>query len=112
MQRVTLDQLREGMFLVRDVRDRRGRVSARAGEAVTAQTIFNLRARGVQEVGIDERSVFPRMTPRDSFPSPVLDLAEDEMIDLFHLADSEHPMLQELRRLCILRRARQLRRRM
>lgn len=112
MREIALDQLQEGMRVVCDIHDRHGNVTVHAGEALTEQTIRGLRASGVSEVEIDERLVFPRLTIDKSFPPEVLELAENEIADVFHLADVEHPMLMELRRLCMLRRARCLKGRM
>jgi hypothetical protein len=106
MAKITLDRLREGMIVATDIRDVNGRVLVSAGEVLTQQRLFNMRACGVQEVEVKVDSLPADDTAVNAaFSASTLERASSDVAEIFRFANTEEPMMQELQRLCVLRRA-------
>lgn len=109
MANLAIEYVKPGMVLDSDVKDRNGRLLLHSGTEIKEKHINIFLAWGIPEVdirGVTKDDVASEMS--DQVDPEILRKVEMELGDLFIHADREHPMLQELFRLCTLRRARTL----
>ena len=109
---VKINQISPGMELAEDLRDSRGRFLLPSGVGLTARDIRVLKMWGVVEAdiqGIGTDGVEDAAT-REIAPA-VMEMAERTVSMRFRHSGTDHPALQELLRLCILRKAEEMQRR-
>jgi hypothetical protein len=94
MLNLDLDEARAGMVLGQDVLGSQGQLLLRAGATLNDKHLQVLRANQIQNVLIGPDS--------DSTQTANLDGAaiETHLEERFRISDTEHPLIQELRRLC------------
>jgi hypothetical protein len=104
MPSISVDFLKPGMVLARDVRGNNGIVLLGAGAEITERHVQIFKSWGVADVevkGPDQEALNTRMLSR-------LDAASRERIDqeldrLFAHNDPYDPVIEELRRICLAR---------
>lgn len=94
-----LDELQPGLVLVRPVLDRKGNVLLGKGVQLTARHLSLLRAHGVQRVDAADPGM--ESTPA---ATPSAQEAAMEIERQFRNTDPRHPLVAELRRICLRRR--------
>ena len=94
------------MVLAAEVTDRRGRLLIPAGEALSAKHLHALKMWGVAHVEIEGKG------PAEPAASPVdeatLRRATEDVRELFSNCGLTHPLLAELHRISLERRAREM----
>lgn len=102
---ISISDIRPGMVLAADVRDRNNRVLLAAGQEVTEKHVKIFKMWGVTDADIKgathEEMVAQEMANVD--PMTYQD-AERVTLELFRHTDLEHPGVKELARLATLRR--------
>ncbi len=98
---VSTERLQEGMILAHDLSTQFGQLIARKGQVISARLIPLLRSFGITEVEIvnaeeEEHPVLPEE----------IQVAELELKEWFKSVDRKDPLIEELFRLCVVRRAR------
>ena len=109
MLELKLNQLKPGMVLSRDVTNFFGVLLLKSGRPLKTRDIKNFKAWGVTEAFVQEGRV--EGSPQEDAPKvdPLwLRQAKEESAALFHHANSGHPIVMELERLCTLHRVRQI----
>jgi hypothetical protein len=104
---LALDSLAEGMVLKSDVHDRNGRLLLGGGVELNAKHIRMFRMWGVAKtdiVGIDEQA--GGTADAANVDPACLKAAENELRSLFRNTDLSYPAMEELFRLCLLRKVR------
>jgi len=103
---INLEDIRSGMILGNDLKDRGGRVLLSGGTEITEKHLKILRMWGITEAdiqGIEKEEVASKATAQiDPF---LLQEAETEVNGLFRLTDRQHPFIHELSHLVTLRMA-------
>lgn len=105
---VKIDNLTEGMVLNSDIHDRSGRLLLGCGIELNAKHLRMLRIWGVSEAdiaGADGQSGGEILLEIDIAPERLID-AENELRVLFRNTDLNSPVMDELFRLCLLRKVR------
>ncbi len=94
MLNLNLDELRAGMVLGQDILGTQGQLLLRAGATLNDKHIQVLRANQIKSVLIG--------TAPEPASAAALDPAEIEarLNERFRISDANHPLIQELRRLC------------
>jgi hypothetical protein len=92
------EQLKAGMILVKDVRDRSGRTLLSAGAEIAEKHIRTLQSWGVAELDVrGEADAPPRSCPSvDEIDPQGMERAREEAQRLFCKADLQMPLMQEL----------------
>lgn len=104
---LSVDTIEPGMTLQADVRDRSGRLLLPAGSELAEKHLKIFRTWGVTEADIvltgdaTEPETVALLTDIDP---QILAEAEQEIDRLFCLNDFQHPMIRELRNICLERR--------
>lgn len=101
-----IDQVNSGMVLAANVRAPNGRLLIASGRELTERQLLVLRTWGIQEIdivggGIEDNSRPP--LPAEVSPQQ-LEQAKQILRPLFELANRDHPAMQELFRLAVLRK--------
>lgn len=104
---VSIDNLEAGMTLQSDVRDRSGRLLLPQGSELAEKHLKVFRTWGVTEADIIMAA--DSITSEDSsitinIDPELLAQAEQEIDRLFRNNDPQHPMIHELRKICLERR--------
>jgi hypothetical protein len=102
---VLTDNLIQGMLLAADVHDRNGRLLLGAGSELTDKHIYIFRTWGVVEAdidGVEEDDDSHRFS--EAIDPELWAAAEAEIKPLFRHADLDHPGMNQLLHLSILRR--------
>jgi len=101
---ITTADIRAGMVLAADVKDRSGRVLLSADTEITEKQIRILKMWGITEA--DVNGVAPAVGGAGPLPGADADAlarAEEETGMLFAHANAEHPAVKELMRLAVAR---------
>ncbi len=103
MLKLKLNQLKPGMVLSRDVTNFSGVLLLKSGRPLQPKDIKNFKAWGVVEIFVQEhlsegadQKEEPKVDPK------LLEEATEESAVLFRHANSGHPIVMELKRLCTL----------
>ena len=103
---ISISDIRPGMVLAGDVKDRNNRVLLAAGQEISEKHLKIFKMWGVTDAdvrgAVQEEMVVQDMAEVD--PMAYQD-AEQVTLDLFRHADTTHPGMKELARLSTLRRA-------
>ena len=113
MPLVRIEDLETGLLIAADVRDSYGRLLIKAGICISAKHLQVLKMWGIHEVDIEQDGQLTSAKERSSAPgqrysASVLSQAEAEISRRFLLTDSEDPVIQELRALCLQRTIREI----
>ena len=100
---VALENLKPGMVLADDVRDRNGRLLLGKGAELEAQNLFIFRTWGIVGAAIAGASSSDSTVLPDSVTGEKLDQAKNRLLPLYCHTDLEHPAVCELLRLAVLR---------
>lgn len=106
MVSLKLDELKEGMVLARDVKDRNGRVLLSSGQKIAEKHLKIFKAWGVTDVaveGLREKKREEVVLSGNVDPQEV-EKIKREMSALFRHADIRHPAIRELFNLCVARK--------
>lgn len=105
---INISDIRAGMILAGDVKDRNGRVLLAAGQEISDKHLKIFKMWGVTDADI-QGVVQEDMAAQDmaSVDPAVYQEAEQATAELFRHADTTHPGMKELARLSTLRRTRQ-----
>lgn len=98
MKTLTIEQLRAGMELSRDVTHVTGRVLLEAGRVLEEKDLKTLKAWGVTEVQVVAREGCDSEQPEDVAPEEIA-RAIGKISHAFRYANLEHPFMAELFRL-------------
>jgi hypothetical protein len=104
MQIVNVDDLKEGMIVGEDVKDKNGQLLLPAGLTLTPKHLEVIKGWGISNVSVDSGDKLEEV-PLDPL---VIARAEKELSPIFRYADRNHPAMNELFNQCVNRRARQL----
>jgi hypothetical protein len=109
MGTVTTDQIKPGMVVATDVKDRSGRMLLAAGSTITEKHIRIFRMWGITEVEL--QGAVPE--PQDQAAAPQSDPlvhseAEARVNELFFHANCDHPVVGEIRRMALKRTIKKL----
>lgn len=107
MARINLEDVRTGMVLESDVKDRNGRVLLGAGATLTEKNLKIFKMWGVTDAdirGVAKEDVAARAV--SGLDPQVVDEIEAQMRDRFRHTDMNHPFNAELFRLLTIRFAR------
>ncbi|GFO69737.1 hypothetical protein GMLC_33160 [Geomonas limicola] len=107
MASVQIDNLSPGMVLKKNVTDRSGRLLLPSGTALEPKHLNIFRMWGVLDVEVTDESeaeVAPDLLVPELDPELVA-RASAEVARIFAHNDPEHPVVRELMRICIRRRA-------
>lgn len=107
MTKKTPEQLRVGMVLAQDIHDAHGMLVMPAGVALQSSDLLALVGLGDVSVEVEETGQADNASVLDG---KSLMQAQHELDDAFRFAGLAHPMMQELHRLCVMRRAHRLKR--
>lgn len=107
MGKLSIDDIKPGMKLEKDVQERSGRVLLRAGTEITERHLNIFRTWGVAEVDIESmsREEVAAQAAREVDPEAML-AAEPYLDPLFTRTDQDHAAIRELKRVCVLRHIR------
>jgi len=108
MGTINISDLRAGMVLAAEVRNLNGQVLLGAGTAISAEQVRTLKAWGIMEVdvaGLDRAAVTREATA--SLNPQVKAKVKAELDQLFSRTNREHPAMEELHRLAVLRKGAQ-----
>lgn len=111
MTRIALDCIHIGMVAATPIVDAEGNLIAAAGADLTSEHVRQLRAVGASTVDVAMVDVFFEPSGEQEPPPPhavAQRLAAHHVARLFQGSDTRNPLIHELKRLCIARRARQL----
>lgn len=106
---INLAELKSGMVLAEEVRDRNGRFLLAKGTRLTLKYLRILKIWGVIEVnieGISQRNV--ESNTGAQIDPTIMETAEKEIRERFVHTDLAHPATRELFRLCTLRKAEEI----
>lgn len=103
MQRVALDQLKEGMFLIEEVRDINGRLLIGGGAEIKPSHISMLKKWGVTEVSISGK-VDNQEDDKTGIDIEQFKIAAKNIKNIFQHTGLSHPFMKELFRLSVLHR--------
>ena len=106
---INLAELKPGMVLAEDLRDRNGRFLLAKGTRLTLKHLRILKIWGVIEVnieGISQKNV--ESNTGAQIDPAIMETAEKEIRERFVHTDLDHPATRELFRLCTLRKAEEL----
>jgi len=101
---ISIDDLKPGMVLAADVKDRNGRILLAAGGEIAEKHIRIFKmwgATGADVVGVAREEIASQAAA--AIDPALLQKAEGEMMDLFARANLAHPVMKELFRLATLR---------
>lgn len=104
MEKVSVSDLKVGMIIAEDVKDKNGQLLLPAGLTVVEKHLDVVRSWGIEEVAIEsgskeeEKPLDPQIVAR----------AEKELGELFKFTDRNQPVMGELFQFCVVRRAKQL----
>ena len=104
---LAIDTLAEGMVLASAVHDRSGRLLLDSDTELTAKHLRMFRTWGISEadiVGIEEQG--SAATHDDDVDPELLKKVEGDLRRLFCNANLDYPVMEELFRLCLLRKVR------
>ncbi|PIQ95450.1 MAG: hypothetical protein COV67_14790 [Nitrospinae bacterium CG11_big_fil_rev_8_21_14_0_20_56_8] len=105
MANVKLKDLKEGMFVSKDVKDRTGRVVVTAGTRMNSKHLKIFKSWGIISVEVEDKSYSGlgagnEMDGTEGIPEPVI----REMSALFKYTDKRHPAIRELFNICLNRK--------
>lgn len=103
---ITIDSLAPGMILAVAVTDRSGRRLLAAGAEITQKHVRMLRTWGVLEVDVEGRNDDGREVVAGEISAEELKRAAEQLETLWRNVDLDMPMMKELFRLCVIRKAR------
>jgi len=106
---INLAELKPGMVLAENLRDRNGRFLLAKGTRLTLKHLRIFKIWGVIEVnieGISQKNV--ESNARAQIDPAIMETAEKEIRERFVHTDLDHPATRELFRLCTLRKAGEL----
>jgi hypothetical protein len=106
---ISLNDIKPGMVLAAEVKDRAGRVLLASGQEITEKHLKIFKTWGVTDANIEGAS------QEDMVSQDLVDVdpeirkqAEDAVLAKFRHAGTDHPGLKELARLATMRRLREL----
>ena len=103
MMELKLNQLKPGMVLSRDVTNFSGVLLLKSGSLLKPKDIKNFKAWGISEIFVQESSAEDADQKDEPNVDPkLLEAAQAESAVLFRHANSDHPIVMELERLCTL----------
>ena len=104
---VHIDNLTEGMLLAADTHDRDGRLLLTQGTELTSRHIRMFTTWGIPKVDIqDYDEPLSETTDGDDIAPELLQKAEEELRQLFRNNDLSYPVIAELFKHCLIRKAR------
>ncbi len=102
-QTVKTRQLRPGMSLSSDVKDRSGRTLLRAGATLEEKHLRVFMTWGITEVEIVADGIDDEKKPSEHIPPQLLEQARKEADRRFVHTDCDHPAMKELYDLAVIR---------
>ena len=108
MARISLDAIRPGMVLAEDLKHLNGRFLLGRGVELEEKHLRILRIWGIHSVEVKGGSADLETSQADEIDPSVLEAAEIQVTNRFPNDLLNHPFLGELRRICILRKAREV----
>lgn len=107
MGKLSIDDIKPGMKLEKDVQERSGRVLLRAGTEITERHLNIFRTWGVAEADIESmsREEVAAQAAREVDPEAML-AAEAYLDPLFARSNQDHVAIREVKRVCVLRHIR------
>ncbi len=105
-----VEKAEAGMVLAGEVRDRRGRLLVPAGQVLEEKHIHALELWGVTHVEVEGEPGEELEEAEEEVEPWAVDAARADLEPLFAHADRSHPAVEELFRICLLRRAREIQR--
>lgn len=93
------------MVLADDVKDRSGRCLLAAGAEVTPKNLRLLRTWGVSEVNVEGEGEGGEVSTDGDLSVEVLEKVAAQLRPLWRNVDLDSPMMKELFRLCVIRKA-------
>jgi hypothetical protein len=103
MQTVNAEDLKEGMVVGEDVKDKNGQLLLPAGLALSEKHLELVKSWGISQVSIESGNKEEEV-PLDP---ELIAKAEKELGPIFKFADQRHPAMNELFSQCVTRRAKQ-----
>jgi len=112
MPLIRLKDLETGLLIAADVRDSHGRLLIKAGIRISTKHLQIFKMWGIYEVDIEQNGHIPSPEGSDgleqTYSAAVVSRAEAEIVRRFLLSDSEDPVIQELRDICLQRTMREI----
>ena len=106
-QKIKIQQLKPGMSLSSDVKDRSGRTLLRAGATLEEKHLKVFMTWGITEVEVVANAAAQHEAstdnPLDNIPKRLLEEARKEADRLFMHTDLDHPAMKELHQIAIVR---------
>ena len=107
MPLIRLEDLETGLLIAADVRDSHGRLLIKSGIRISAKHLQIFKMWGIYEVDIEQNDYRSSMEVGDvsehTYSASVVSQAETELARRFLLSDTEDPVIQELRDICLQR---------
>ncbi len=104
----SLDQIKAGMVLSRDIIDQKGRTLFQKGTQLTSKHIKNLKAWGIQEVSVIDhqqpKKLFETLFDPKTIDSKVLAETKSEVNDLFRHSNIGFPPVNAMYRLTTIKK--------
>jgi len=104
MEKVSAEDLKEGMIVAEDVKDNNGQLLLPAGMTLVQKHLDVIKSWGIAVISIESGTKVEEV-PLDPL---IIAKAEKEFAASFRYADRNHPVVGELFAQCVNRRARQL----
>ena len=109
MGKISIDDLKPGLTLQSDVKDRSGRLLLSAGAVIEAKHLKIFRTWGISEVNITDAreadATSMNQDPLQQLDSSLLEAATQEAERIFYHCDSSHPAISALFNQTVLRYA-------
>jgi len=106
---ISLNDIKPGMVLAAEVKDRGGRVLLAAGQEISEKHLKIFKTWGVTDANIEGASQEDMVSQDLAAVDPAIHRqAEEEVLAKFRHAGTTHPGLKELARLATMRRVREM----